>query len=255
MSVPDSDFEEALLEASGTLLLLAPATYILLRGKWHLVAQQRWPVLAYGVLAVAGAQLCYFQAVTRIPAAVALLLIAATWKEQVAYAFDPVGARAGGMRLLILDLVLNMAVAGLGSGLARGGGVDEILGRDAEAAQERHPLAVVAEPHPVAEEPAHGGFEMPDPVGQPQRDGLGPDPDLAVEEVAVGGQPVAAAGAGGTVVAVATRATTAVAITVTPRAPAAAVTIAMVMTASWKVQAKASSTISIAGVRPPTCGA
>ena len=42
---------------------------------------------------------------------IALAAVAATWKEQVAYAFDPVGARAGGMRLLILDLVLNMAVA------------------------------------------------------------------------------------------------------------------------------------------------
>ena len=42
---------------------------------------------------------------------IALAAVAVTWKEQVAYAFDPVGARAGGMRLLILDLVLNMAVA------------------------------------------------------------------------------------------------------------------------------------------------
>ncbi|OFS13757.1 MULTISPECIES: DMT family transporter [Kytococcus] len=55
-------------------LVLAPATLVLLRGKWQLAWSQRWPVLAYGVLAVAGAQLCYFQAVTRIPAAVALLL-------------------------------------------------------------------------------------------------------------------------------------------------------------------------------------
>ena len=42
---------------------------------------------------------------------IALAAVAVTWKEQVAYAFDPVGARAGGMRLLMLDLVLNMAVA------------------------------------------------------------------------------------------------------------------------------------------------
>ena len=42
---------------------------------------------------------------------IALAAVAATWKEQVAYAFDPVGARAAGMRLLVLDLVLNMAVA------------------------------------------------------------------------------------------------------------------------------------------------
>lgn len=41
----------------------------------------------------------------------ALLAVSLTWKEQVAYAFDPPGARAGGARLLFLDLVLNIAVA------------------------------------------------------------------------------------------------------------------------------------------------
>ena len=46
-----------------------------------------------------------------IVCAVALLLIAATWKEQVAYAFDRTGARASGLRLLALDLVLNTAIA------------------------------------------------------------------------------------------------------------------------------------------------
>ena len=46
-----------------------------------------------------------------IVCAVALLLIAATWKEQVAYAFDRTGARASGLRLLALDLILNTAIA------------------------------------------------------------------------------------------------------------------------------------------------
>ena len=46
-----------------------------------------------------------------IVCAVALLLIVATWKEQVAYAFDRTGARASGLRLLALDLVLNTAIA------------------------------------------------------------------------------------------------------------------------------------------------
>ena len=46
-----------------------------------------------------------------IVCAVALLLIVATWKEQVAYAFDRTGARASGLRLLMLDLVLNTAIA------------------------------------------------------------------------------------------------------------------------------------------------
>ena len=46
-----------------------------------------------------------------IVCAIALLLIVATWKEQVAYAFDRTGARASGLRLLMLDLVLNTAIA------------------------------------------------------------------------------------------------------------------------------------------------
>ena len=46
-----------------------------------------------------------------IVCAIALLLIVATWKEQVAYAFDRTGARASGLRILALDLVLNTAIA------------------------------------------------------------------------------------------------------------------------------------------------
>lgn len=96
-------------------LLLAPATLLLLRGKWHLVAQQRWPVLAYGVLAVAGAQLCYFQAVTRIPAAVALLLEymgvvlvvlvmwARTGRAPAPLTLAGMGVAVGGL-VLVLDL-------------------------------------------------------------------------------------------------------------------------------------------------------
>lgn len=41
----------------------------------------------------------------------ALFMVWLTWKEQVAYAFDAAGARANGSRLLVLDLVLNTAVA------------------------------------------------------------------------------------------------------------------------------------------------
>ncbi|MDO4899267.1 metal ABC transporter permease [Actinomyces sp.] len=41
----------------------------------------------------------------------ALLLVSATWKEQVYRAFDGVGARTSGQRVLLLDLVLNMSIA------------------------------------------------------------------------------------------------------------------------------------------------
>ena len=45
--------------------------------------------------------------------AIALLLVLATWKEQVAHAFDATSARASGLRPAALDLVLNAAVAGV----------------------------------------------------------------------------------------------------------------------------------------------
>ena len=48
---------------------------------------------------------------TVVVSALALTLMRLTWKEQVATAFDPVGARAAGLRVLALDLVLNAAIA------------------------------------------------------------------------------------------------------------------------------------------------
>ena len=55
------------------LVLTAPAV-VALRGRWAELLRS-WPiVLLYGVLAVAGAQLFYFNAIQRIPVGVALLL-------------------------------------------------------------------------------------------------------------------------------------------------------------------------------------
>jgi drug/metabolite transporter (DMT)-like permease len=45
-----------------------------LRGRWGLVRRNAGSVLGYGVVAVGGAQLCYFNAVEHLPVAVALLL-------------------------------------------------------------------------------------------------------------------------------------------------------------------------------------
>ncbi len=55
------------------LVLTAPAL-LLLRGHVGRLRRDALPVLVYGVGAVAGAQLCYFQAVDRLSVAVALLL-------------------------------------------------------------------------------------------------------------------------------------------------------------------------------------
>ncbi len=47
---------------------------IALRGRWHLVRENAGLITAYGVAAVAGAQLCYFYAVTYMQVPVALLI-------------------------------------------------------------------------------------------------------------------------------------------------------------------------------------
>jgi drug/metabolite transporter (DMT)-like permease len=59
--------------AIGALALTVPAL-LAFRGRWHAVHAQ-WPaLLTYGVVAVAGAQFCYFSAVARLPVGVALLI-------------------------------------------------------------------------------------------------------------------------------------------------------------------------------------
>jgi drug/metabolite transporter (DMT)-like permease len=55
-------------------VLLAPLGIPALRGRWGLLRRRAGLVLAYGALAVFGAQLCYFSAVARLPVSVALLL-------------------------------------------------------------------------------------------------------------------------------------------------------------------------------------
>ena len=59
--------------AVSALILTAPAL-VQLRGRWHLLRRAAPRVAAYGLIAVAGCQLFYFNAVQRIPVGVALLL-------------------------------------------------------------------------------------------------------------------------------------------------------------------------------------
>ncbi len=54
-------------------VLLVPGV-LALRGRWHLVRDNAGLITVYGVTAVAGAQLCYFYAVTYMQVSVALLL-------------------------------------------------------------------------------------------------------------------------------------------------------------------------------------
>ena len=55
-------------------LLLAVPAIVSLRGRWHLLRRDPLALAAYGVVAVAGAQLCFFNAVRYISVGVALLL-------------------------------------------------------------------------------------------------------------------------------------------------------------------------------------
>lgn len=55
------------------LVLVIPGA-LALRGRWHLLRESRLTVIAYGVAAVAGAQLCYFYAVSYMQVGVALLI-------------------------------------------------------------------------------------------------------------------------------------------------------------------------------------
>ena len=55
-------------------LVLAIPGALALRGRWHLLRESRLTVVVYGVAAVAGAQLCYFYAVSYMQVGVALLI-------------------------------------------------------------------------------------------------------------------------------------------------------------------------------------
>lgn len=58
----------------GSVLVLAVPAYVALRGRWHLLRGNAGFMSAYGLAAVATAQLCFFNAVAHIPVGVALLL-------------------------------------------------------------------------------------------------------------------------------------------------------------------------------------
>jgi drug/metabolite transporter (DMT)-like permease len=90
-------------------IALAPFTVAALRGKWHLLRTQAVPILLYGVLAVAGAQFCYFSAVATMDVAPALLIEYTAPAAVVAWLWITKGQRPS--RLTVLGAVL--AAAGL----------------------------------------------------------------------------------------------------------------------------------------------
>lgn len=86
-----------------------------LRGRWHLVRAQRHVVLWYGVLAVAGAQFCYFSAVQYMQVGPALLIEYTAPAAVVVWLWVVHGQRPGpvtlvgaGVAVLGLVLVLDL---------------------------------------------------------------------------------------------------------------------------------------------------
>jgi drug/metabolite transporter (DMT)-like permease len=105
---------------------LAVPGLLALRGRWHLVPAALPGVLAFGVVAVAACQLCYFNAVARLPVSVALLLEYSGVLLVVAWAWAVHGQRprgktvVGGLTALVgLVMVLDL----VGAGAVDGAGV------------------------------------------------------------------------------------------------------------------------------------
>lgn len=59
--------------AGAALVLIVPAL-VALRGRWHLLRRSAGTIAIYGLVTIAGCQLCYFNAVARLSVGVALLL-------------------------------------------------------------------------------------------------------------------------------------------------------------------------------------
>jgi drug/metabolite transporter (DMT)-like permease len=88
------------------LVLTVPAL-LQLRGRWHLLRRDLPSIVAYGLLAVAGAQLFFFNAVDHVSVGVALLLEYSGTLLVVGWAWARYGQRP--RRLTIVGAVLSIA--------------------------------------------------------------------------------------------------------------------------------------------------
>jgi drug/metabolite transporter (DMT)-like permease len=103
--------------ATAAVVLTIPAM-LALRGRWERLRRSAGQVIAFGLFAVAGAQLCYFNAIQKIPVGVALLLEYLGVVLVVAWMWLRHGQRP--RRLTVAGAVI--AIAGLGLVLDLSGG-------------------------------------------------------------------------------------------------------------------------------------
>ena len=103
-------------------LVVLPMGLVGLRGRWHLLRRSAGLVTAYGVLAVAGAQFCYFSAVSSMQVGPALLIEYTAPAAVVVWMWLRHGQRPGPLTLLggalaavglvlVLDLVSGADVS------------------------------------------------------------------------------------------------------------------------------------------------
>lgn len=98
-------------------LVLAPLAILELRGRWDVLRRNLPMIVGYGVIAVAGCQLAYFNAVSRMPVGVALLIEYAAPVAIVGWLWLTRGQRPGprtvaGAVLAVVGLVLVLDLVG-----------------------------------------------------------------------------------------------------------------------------------------------
>ena len=117
-------------------LVLAVPALVLLGGRWHLLRQNRGMLAGYGLVAVAGCQLAYFNAVTHLQVGVALLIEYTAPVAVIAWLWMRHGQRPGPLTLagaalaavglvLVLDLLsgADLSVVGVAWALGAMAGV------------------------------------------------------------------------------------------------------------------------------------
>ena len=115
-----------LVRVGGAALLVAPMAVVALRGRWAALRRNAGLVVMYGVLAVAGAQFCYFSAVSHMQVGPALLIEYTAPAAVVVWLWLRHGQRPGPVTLLgaglaalglvlVLDLLsgADLSVAGV----------------------------------------------------------------------------------------------------------------------------------------------